>query len=243
MIDWMVANPQAASLIFTAVVALSTVVYAGLTALLVIETRSMRKIQTEPRIVVLVETSPDHINFGFLFVRNLGMGPAQKLRFSVDALTPGQGAELLLKDFVRSTNFFSTGVEFLGPGAELRSKHTAFTESSVEKLDAKLRVRVTYRGSKPRDITDEFVIDMSEFKGKSNFGRPHMYTIANSLEKIQKDLSKIVKGNRVQLDSYSSKDRRRREKELDKMYESGNGLASKLKKNPYLSKLKAKFRK
>ena len=71
-----------AQLIFSGLVALSTLVYAFLTWRLVAETRRMREVQTEPRVSVLVELNDQHGHGGMdLVIRNEGQGPAQNVRF------------------------------------------------------------------------------------------------------------------------------------------------------------------
>jgi hypothetical protein len=60
--------------IFSALVAASTLVYAGLTAYLVVETRRMRRVQTEPKVGVSIVPSADAFGFADLLVRNDGAG-------------------------------------------------------------------------------------------------------------------------------------------------------------------------
>ncbi len=71
-------------LIFTGVVAASTVFYAVLTRQLVIETRRLREVQTEPRVSVRVET--DHTGrHGYeLTISNEGQGVAKNVRFAFE---------------------------------------------------------------------------------------------------------------------------------------------------------------
>jgi flagellar basal body-associated protein FliL len=55
-------NSGALIVIFTAVVTLSTVVYAILTAMLAVETKKMRQVQTEPKIEVVLRPREEIIN-------------------------------------------------------------------------------------------------------------------------------------------------------------------------------------
>ncbi|PKL57955.1 MAG: hypothetical protein CVV34_04830, partial [Methanomicrobiales archaeon HGW-Methanomicrobiales-5] len=71
------------TLFFTGVVAASTVVYAILTWKLVSETQKMREAQTEPKISVFVETHPKFFLIKNLVIRNIGLGTAYNLKFSV----------------------------------------------------------------------------------------------------------------------------------------------------------------
>lgn len=76
MINWPIENQGLVTLIFTAVVTLSTVVYAVLTAILVIETQRMRRAQTEPRLSAYFAPIEEIVNFGHLYIKNIGLGPA-----------------------------------------------------------------------------------------------------------------------------------------------------------------------
>jgi len=64
---------------------------------------------------------------------------------------------------------------------------------------------------------------MSEIKGRYQLGKPNLYSIANSLEKLQKDVGHIVSGfKRVKADVYSSVDRKEEREEMVRWYEEQN---------------------
>lgn len=61
---------------------------------------------------------------------------------------------------------------------------------------------------------------MSEIKGRHQLGKPNLYSIANSLEKLQKDVARIVGGNtRIKTDVYSSEIRKEEREEQERWYE------------------------
>ena len=72
-------------MIFTGVVAVAGLIYAGLTWKLVSETRRMREVQTEPRVSMYLELS-DRIGHGGmeLVIRNEGQGGAENIRFDFE---------------------------------------------------------------------------------------------------------------------------------------------------------------
>ncbi len=74
MLEFLNKNAGALTVIFTAVVTLSTVVYAILTAALVKETRRMRQAQTEPKIEITLRPSDEWINLIRLHLKNIGLG-------------------------------------------------------------------------------------------------------------------------------------------------------------------------
>ena len=71
-------------IVFTGVVAGATVFYAILTGWLVLETRKLREVQTEPRISIRVET--DHTGHpGYeLVIENNGHGAAKNVQIEFD---------------------------------------------------------------------------------------------------------------------------------------------------------------
>ena len=62
-LDFLNANSGAINVLFSFIVAFATVIYAVLTIVLVLETRRMRKSQTDPDVVVRIQPSESWINF------------------------------------------------------------------------------------------------------------------------------------------------------------------------------------
>ena len=76
---------------FTVVVAFSTVAYVFLTRRLVNEKRSLREAQTEPKIIVTLESCDFAFNLVRLKIENAGLGPATDIRF--ESYVRGNGGE------------------------------------------------------------------------------------------------------------------------------------------------------
>ena len=200
---------------FTAVVTFSTVVYAFLTARLVSETRRMRQAQTDPRIEVVVKPHEEWINLLSLFVRNIGMGPAFDLIFEFHAEASPEGAEMLIRDFTESA-FLKNGLRYLGPDQEAKSNVSAIHNGFNKKIEAVVRVVVRYRNASGRQIKEIFLLDFSEFRGLSRLGKPHLYAMAQSFEKIQKDIGHIASGFRkLRVDVLTEEDRARERDERE----------------------------
>ncbi len=209
MLGWLQQNQAIANVVFSGVVALSTIVYALLTWRLVAETRRMRSAQTDPRVVTFVEPREEFFNFGHLYVRNIGLGPAFKVKFKLTARTDGPGAQFLIADFTKS-RFLETGVAYLGPGQQLESHYTAFHENHEEKLGAIIEVGLEYQNAAGQRFQETSLIDMSEFRGRGRLGTPSAYSMAQSLEKIEKHLSSLATGFlRLRVDTYDTEDRAR----------------------------------
>ena len=193
--------------LFTVVVTLSTVLYAFLTALLVLETRHMRKAQTEPQLEVVARSREEFINLVYLRVRNVGLGPAYRLEFEIKRLSGGEGADVLEEDFQES-EFLKNGLQYLGPGDEWTSNFTDMRKKFEYKIKSLLEIEVRYRDSARRLKTQQFILDFKEFKGLSTIGRPSIYSMAKSLEAIQKDLGTLTSGfSKLKVHIYTKEDR------------------------------------
>jgi hypothetical protein len=215
-------HSDALTVIFTAVVTLSTAVYAILTAILVSETKKMREVQTEPKIHITLESFDFAIHIIRLNILNIGFGPASNLTFQPSVIAGGDSAEKLLSEFTES-NFFKTGLRHFGPGQNVYSAYTQTTQDFEGKSASVLSFKVNYKSATGKKYSDEIIIDMSEIKDRYQLGKPNLYSIANSLEKLQKDVGHIVSGfKRVKADVYSSVDRKEEREEMERWYEEQN---------------------
>lgn len=217
IVDFLNNNSGALTLIFTIVVALSTVFYVALTAKLVSETRKIREVQTEPKIHITTETDSALVVVR-LNIKNIGLGPAGDLQFYPKILSGGKSAENLLKEFTGS-NFFKTGLRHLGPGQNVYSMYSKIREDLEGKLSSVFLFKLEYKSATGRQYDEEIIVDMGERKDDYRIGESDLHSIAKSLEEIQKDLHHIVTGfRRVSADVYSSTDRKREQEEQEKRY-------------------------
>ena len=219
LLSFLNKNAGALSVIFTGVVTLATAIYAVLTWQLVSETRRMRKVQTEPKLEVTLRSVDDAIHIQRLHVRNIGLGPALQITFVSNVVSGGEGAEALLNEFTE-TNFFRTGISYLGPGEERYSHYTEMHENHDAKIASVLAFDVAYHSATKEGYRETLIIDMSERKGSYQLGKPHLYSIARSLEKLQKDLRQVVSGfKRIRTDIYDSDDRDQERKDMEQRRE------------------------
>jgi hypothetical protein len=217
-IDFLNKNAGAFTVVFTAIVTLSTVVYAFLTARLATETKRMREVQTEPKIHIKLENFDFMTNIFRLNIQNIGLSQALNLKFETSVISGGESAEKLLKDFTES-NFFNIGLRYLGPNQNLHSTFTQMFEDYDEKIASMLSIKLKYQSVTGKNYNDEIIIDMSEIKGTYQLGTPNLYSIAKSLEKIQKDISSTIDGfKKIKINVYSSDDREKEDEELKKRY-------------------------
>ncbi len=176
--------------VFTAAVTLSTAVYAILTGVLVAETRRMRQVQTEPRIEITLRPFESAINIVRLHIKNIGLGPAVNVKFKPRVISGEEGAKKLLAEFTE-TNFFTTGLKYIGPGQEVYSHYTQMHNDHDQKILSVLIFEIEYKSVTGKIFKENTIIDMSEIKGQYQLGTPNLYSIARSLEKIQRDIGQI----------------------------------------------------
>jgi hypothetical protein len=219
MIEYLNHNSGALTVIFTAVVTISTVVYAVLTATLVSETRKMRQAQTEPKIEITVKSKEEWINLIRLHIKNIGLGPAYDISFSVQPEFEQDGSRAIINDFTKA-NFFNTGLKYLGPGQEIVGGYTQMVGALFDlKIESILIFNIQYKDATGKLFNEAFRVSFSEFKGRSQLGTPHLYKIAQSLEHIDKNIDHIATGwKKLKMDIYDRTDREKEQKELEDYY-------------------------
>ncbi|NDP62966.1 hypothetical protein [Polaromonas sp.] len=215
IIDFLNKNSGALNVIFTAVVTVATAVYAVLTWKLVTETRLMREVQTEPKLSVTLRSIDEAIHIVRLHFQNIGQGPALSVKFTPRVESGNESSAALLENFTKP-NYFNTGLSYFGPGQERVSMYTQLTENHEAKLSTVLAFDVEYKSVTGKTYKDTLIVDMSEYKGTHQLGKPHLYAIAQSLERLQKDVDRLVGGSkRLQADVFSREDRVWERKERD----------------------------
>jgi len=215
LIAFLNANSGALNLLFAAVVAVATVVYAWLTAKLVSETRRLRQVQTEPHIEVFYRPRDEWISLLDVVAKNIGNGPAYDIKFTWEATVSNKGSNNLLTR-VRELNGFNSGIAYLGPNQEFFSFWTQMTEDFEDKVATQIRVRSTCRGVTGAIYDRQHAIDLSELKGISRIGEPPLLKMAKSLEALQNDLHRVATGfSRPKVDVFTQEDRERERQEWE----------------------------
>lgn len=208
-------NSGALSILFSSVVTLATVIYAVLTWKLVTETRLIREVQTEPKLVVYLQPIDEAIHIVRLHFKNIGLGPALHVSLTPRIEEGNDQSQGLLDEFTQP-NFFRTGLTYLGPGQERMSMYTQLSQDFEAKLATVLAFDIEYKSATGKAHQDTLIVDMSEYKGSHQLGKPHLYSMAQSLEKIEKELSKLAGGSkRIQTDIFDSDDRAQERAALD----------------------------
>lgn len=186
-------NAGAIGVIFSGLVTLATVVYAILTWKLVTETRRMRRAQTDAKVTVRIEPREETVHFIKFFISNEGIGPAYDVKFEIVPI-PDKKIDQSIRDKISSLGYFKSGIEYLSPNQELSSFLTSMLEDFDSKINTSFNIKISYRNGSGERSEDVYLIDFSIFHGFSTIGKPSLYTIAQEIEKIQKDFHHIAAG-------------------------------------------------
>ena len=192
MLDWIIQNSGAVTLAFTGVVTLSTVCYAYLTWALVAETKKMRQVQTEPKVVAGfgVERqimTPYYVKTSaFLYIRNIGLGPAFNISVEKRQETEKLKEQPLLEKLSEAP-FLNTGVNYLGPGQHLRHSFYYSREEVKERIDVAVAVRIKYKSAANKEYADDYTLEMGDLKDYLMLGESPLESIAEDMGKIQKN--------------------------------------------------------
>lgn len=213
IISFLNTNSGGLSVLFSGIVMIATIVYAVLTASLVKETRHMRELQTEPKIEVIASPREEFVNIITLRIKNIGLGSAYNITFELSGESNSEGEAKLINDFSKS-QFLTKGLKYLGPQQELQSGFTQMTEDCEAKINSRLIIKVSYENSTGKSYKQNITIYFEEFRGYGTLGKPHLYSMAQSLEKIENNINHIITGfKKLKVDTYSEEDRLNQKRE------------------------------
>lgn len=201
LFDYLNQNSGAITVIFTAFVAIATVVYAILTWKLVSETRMMREVQTEPKISAIIQPKDYWLNFIDLIIQNIGLGPAYNIKFEISPDFEDRNLKL------SEIGFIKHGLRYLAPNQKIQFFLTSLTENYEEKVKNPFEIRIIYENSIHKPYSNIYSIDFSQFTGTSQLGEPPLYKISKNIEDIQKNIGYLSTGrNKLQVITYTKKE-------------------------------------
>lgn len=198
------------TLLFTAVVAVATVVYAFLTWRLVSETIKMRKVQTEPHMSITIEPRNESIGIIDLIVQNIGLGPAYDVTFDIQP-----DFDLTEKRKLSEIGLFKYGLKYFAPGQKRKMFLTSMYQGYEEKIKTILHVDIKYNNGANSNYTSTYVIDFSELDKMVSVGKPPLYKIASSLDKIDNNIRHLASGfSKLKVINYTEDELRQEDMEL-----------------------------
>ena len=218
-LEFLNQNSGALTIIFSALVAIATVVYAFLTWGLVSETRKLREAQTEPKVFISIQPREQWINFIDLVIQNIGFGPAYDINFEVCP-----DFEYANGKFLSGLGLVKNGLKHLAPAQKLQFFFTSLVENFEEKTKTFFEIRVTYRNALGRVYEDTYLIDFSSLIGLTQLGEPPMHSIANDIKQIKDDIRHLSSGfKKMKVVVYTEKEIQEKQKRfLEKRIGSKN---------------------
>ncbi|MFO7715088.1 hypothetical protein [Desulfosarcina sp.] len=198
--NWLEAHSGLVTLLFTAMVAVSTVIYACLTASLVRETRRLRQAETDPQLSVSLVTSAVSFHLLELVIQNHSRAPATDLVWSIAPSAAELADRKIDAHILESLN----GLQYLGPGQVIRSFFASAIEimgkgQSAPVVDAK----VTYAGVDGKKQSQHFVLDPNKFAGLVGVGDPPHVEIRKAIAELSKSLDRVTRLNRIRVETIS----------------------------------------
>jgi hypothetical protein len=175
------------TLIFTGVVAASTVVYAILTWKLVSETQKMREAQTEPKISVYVESNPKYHILKNLVIRNVGLGSAYNIKFSNFPDFKIFGGKKL-----GELKIIKNGIPHLPPNNSYEFVFTNLREDFEENAKYPFDITVEYQNSMKKEYSDSFEIDFSIWENLQYIPEEGLNEVKIELSGINRSLEQIA---------------------------------------------------
>ena len=178
-------------LIFSVVVAVSTMIYAGLTWRLVGETRRMREVQTEPRVSIFPQLN-EQTGMGIdLVIRNDGQGSAYNISFVFHGDPTYFDAE-------RPTDqlpIIKDGLPFLGPNQTFRFLlGFLFGDAFNKAIQEPWSFDLSYENQDKHTYQNSYTVDFSQFAQLIVGGGSPIYKIEKHLEKLQRDVHHLSTG-------------------------------------------------
>ncbi len=175
-------------IVFTAVIAAATGVYALLTRKLVTLNRLLVDLQTRPSLAFYLQIRPG-ANVVDAVLQNTGAGAARNIT-----------ADFISRpDWVGETPFsrprwLSEGLSFLAPGAKLQTMFAVVTRDLLDRAAEPVRLKVSYEDTLGSSAEQEFVLDLREFEGVTIGGKDPLDRIAESSKNLVKALTKGRRG-------------------------------------------------
>lgn len=160
---------QTLTLLFSGIVAISTVVYAVLTSKLVKETRATRLIQNTPDVQLYFEKAETETHFVYFIIENFGMGIASDVKLRI------------IKDFkkyeierLRLSNMgsFKHGIRNFYPKQRFKYFFTNLLENYEDKINDILEIEVSFKDIFNNEYHRTFNLRIDEILGTGKMQNP-----------------------------------------------------------------------
>lgn len=205
ILNFLDKHSGAASVLVTISLVFVTIIYVFLTWRMAKEAKTMRKLQSEPNVIVFYRPKEESINIVELVIKNTGLGAAHNIKLNVSP-----DFKYRTGNKISEINLFKNGIVFLGPNEERRIWLASLIEQYKTHEYEKLKIEITYANTftfNKNHKSASFEIDLTEIYGLVLAQNPPLVKIANHLEKIENELKKMFDYSpQLKVISYSPQD-------------------------------------
>lgn len=160
---------QTLTLVFSGIVAISTIVYAFLTAKLVKETKEIRLLQITPDVQVYLEKAETNSHLVYCIIENFGFGKASDVRFTIKKDFKYYENERLSLSNMGS---FKHGLTSFYPKQRLKYLYTNLLVNFEDKIKNSIEIEVTYRDIHHQEYKKSFILRIDELLGSGMMQNP-----------------------------------------------------------------------
>lgn len=197
--------------IFTGVVAVTTVIYMIITGWLALETRRMRKAQTEPKVSLQLELTDRAGHGGLqLAIRNEGMGSAQDIRFKFSG-DPNYFVKSGVRKPITELPIIRDGMSYLAPGRNFTFVlGWLFGDDFRRAEERPWEFNITYKNSSGKQFKDTYTLDFSDFSELIIGGGDPLRKIEGHLDSLNKELRSLGSGaHKLQIITQTKEEQRK----------------------------------
>lgn len=177
---------ETVTLIFSGIVALSTIAYVILTWKLARETRLSREFNLESHISAYLEVTETTPGIVMLIIKNIGKGIAKNVSFQVS-----KDIDYPESFSLSDISIFNDGITFFPPDYKFKFILTDIKGHKDRQNDS-LTFKITYSDAIKKNRSQWFTLKFSEIKDQGKLTPPETYIgmISYRLEQIKKLLEK-----------------------------------------------------
>lgn len=193
--EWISQNHTLITTVISFIATLATLFYAILTYKLLSETIKLRKVETEPDVIIYLE--PFHANFLNMIIKNIGNGPAYDIQFTYDKEHPLANLEMPNGTSIKNVQLFN-GLSYMAPGHEIKFYFASALQIPNVNDISPLTVSIQFRSSKNKKkevYTRVYRIAISDFLGLRWIGGDPVDDIRKALVSIMDHIGHVTTGS------------------------------------------------
>ncbi|AUR32496.1 hypothetical protein ABM031_00980 [Morganella morganii] len=181
------------SVIAALVTAVSTFFLWRVTRMLAVETKKMAESASQPHIVITLEPTDVSINHFNMVISNTGNATAYNI---ISDITPS----------INDKPIPFQNVSVLKPGDSIKSFFTSFFE--IKNKEFKITTTWLKKPESKDRISNSYIFDIGSYTNLSVLGDMNpLLTVSKEIKKISENINKIVKSNKLQVNTYDKNDR------------------------------------